>query len=49
VEDAGAGAGGGGGGIGVFFVQADAIRTITRARVRTALFDGRSRELVIIT
>jgi hypothetical protein len=53
VDAAGAGAGGGGGGIGVFFVQADAIRTITIARVRAALLSGlfmeRSRDLVIIT
>jgi hypothetical protein len=47
--DAGAGGGGGGGGIGVFFEQADAIRTITIARVRAAFFIGRSRKLVIIT
>jgi hypothetical protein len=49
VLDAGGGGGGGGGGIGVFFVQADAIRTITIARVRAALFNGRSWKLVIIT
>jgi hypothetical protein len=52
-EDAGPGAGGGGGGMGVFLLQADAIRTITVASVRTALFsgllNGRSRKLVIIT
>jgi hypothetical protein len=49
VLDAGGGGGGGGGGIGVFFVQADAIRTITIASVRAALFIERNRELVIIT